>query len=496
MNPIKTPQEILFEEAGIPHLAGGGRALSEGAELLFKQAAKKLESVFGRKLTSAETSQLMQEVQATSKPTSTVRQELTPPQRARNQFELASDPNLINPNTARDEFLSQAMFGRGVRGTSQTPKTLDISLPEVGERIEAQQMSGALDKLMPNASQGSTTPGADYLAKMSEARQNFELANSDVVDKLKESFYKETNRFPDAEELDQLIAAYNPLRHQYGPKGASVITERPPTAKGMQDWREEARMEGIPESYLYKRPGDYRQNLKNELEIEQGITPATRNSEERVRKARDIEPTDSYIDPETGAFVKVYPTEKASGGHITPREMLAEMVVKGHKPQKLAGGGQPTKEQQEDYFARQAITQSPNLEDLPYLAASEGPYQARSSEDVNRWMHEKAAKHLGKRRADALFGGPTENTFDRVVMQTMNPANLIANTADSMTTLKRGIHQDDPGLIGSGTMGTAFGVLPFVGRAPSAASRVVRGLNPLNPINLGIGFGIDALANK
>jgi hypothetical protein len=314
--------------------------LSPGGELLFKQAVKKLETVFGRPLTGEQKQQLAQEVGALSAPKNPVRTSLTPPQAARNRYELASNPQLINPDTARDEFLLHATLGRGGKGTRNEAMTVDINSPEIGMQMEKMQQAGALEKLgIPNATlTPSTTPGADYLANMSELKQNFVLQNSGMYDQLKDSFKKQYKRYPTQEEMEQVIAAYNPLRHQYGEKGKSIVTERPGSAKGMEEYRANARLEGVPESYLYHRPGNYRQELLNELDIAQGITPATKTVEQRAPRARDIDPTDSYYDPDSGAFVSVYPTMKAAGGSIHPDSMMAEMNAYGYTPQKYAKG--------------------------------------------------------------------------------------------------------------------------------------------------------------
>ena len=313
--------------------------LSPGGELLFKQAIKKLETVFGRPLTGEQKQQLAQEVSALSAPKNPVRTSLTPPQAARNQYELATNPQLINPDTARDEFLMQSMLGRGSKGTNLAPKTLDITTPEVEMQIEGLQKSGALDKLIPNASKGATTtPGADYLANMSEAKLNYVLTHGGTYDKLKDIFRAKNDRYPTQEEMEQMIAAYNPLRHQYGEKGKSIVSERPSTAKGMEDYRANARLEGVPESYLYHRPGNYRQDLLDELDIAKGITPATKTVEQRGPRSSNVEPTDSYFDPDSGSFVSVYPTMKAAGGSIHPDSMIAEMNAYGYTPQKYKDG--------------------------------------------------------------------------------------------------------------------------------------------------------------
>jgi hypothetical protein len=109
----------------------------------------------------------------------------------------------------------------------------------------------------------------------------------------------------------------------------------------MTDWRNAARNEGIEESYLTKRQGNYPQYIQDELTIQRGELPATALKEKKKRY-KEVEPVDFYID-ENGNPVKIYPTMKAEGGQITPRDMLAQMIVNQVTPQKFAKGSQVIK---------------------------------------------------------------------------------------------------------------------------------------------------------
>ena len=337
MNPIKTPQEMLAELAGIPHMAGG-RAVGQFDKAIASAVAK-FKQLYGKSPSPQEMQALQSHVQSLSRPTSPVlRSGMSAQPRA--AYELATDPNLINPDTARDAFLTKMQLDRTPKGTQLRPKTFDITDPNVTKNIEERQMAGLMDEDIPGASERvSSTPSADYFGEVSTNLENSALARG-AFDKLKQQFVKQYGRFPDADETNQLIADYNILRQQYGPKGKSIITERPPTAKGMKQYRAEARNEGIQESALEKPPSDYPQHLMDELTIQRGEIPTSGIKEAKKKRATDIEPTDFYVDEE-GNLVKVYPTMKADGGHITPEEMRHMMLVQGQTPQKFAAGGRP-----------------------------------------------------------------------------------------------------------------------------------------------------------
>ena len=296
VNPIKTPQEILLEQAGIPHMAGGG--LSGGASQLFEAAVKKFRQITGRAPTAQEMVELQKHASGFSIPSSPVTRPGMSTE-ARAFHELRTDPNLMNPE-GPDPFLTQAMLGRTPKGTRLQPKPADINDPQVMANIEARQQAGTLPDEIVNPS--SITPTADYLANMSKSIEDTALSGG-ALDKLKQAFVKQHGRYPNEDELNALIADWNAVRHQYGEQGVSVVGLRPPTAKGMSEWRQQARTEGIPESALNKPPADYPGYLTEELMLQKGYVPA-----------------------------------KKTGGHISAEQMAHEMLAHGKTPQRFAGG--------------------------------------------------------------------------------------------------------------------------------------------------------------
>lgn len=300
---------------------------------IIKKAVQNFRAIHGRSPSASELAQIERQASTFAAPTSGLR---TGPSAApRASYELATDLNLINPDTARDPFLTKMLTGRTTKGTNLRPMTQDINDPSVMKNIETKQMAGELDEVLPNPQ--STTPTADYLAQQSSAIEN-EALSGGAYDKLKEGFAQKFGRYPDEDEMNALIADFNPARHQYGAEGVGIMSERPPTAKGMTEFRNRARAEGVPETYLTERAAKYPQYIKDELEIQRGVLPATGIKEAKKRLPKEVEPVDFYID-ENGNVVKIYPTMKADGGQITPRDMLAEMIVNKVTPQKFAGGG-------------------------------------------------------------------------------------------------------------------------------------------------------------
>jgi hypothetical protein len=327
------------------------RKLTSGANALLQKAINNFKAINNRVPTAQEMAQLEQQANRFSSPTSPI---LRSGQSAapRASYELATDLNLVNPDTARDEFLTKMTTGRTTKGTNLRPMAQDISDPSVVKNIEGQQMAGQLDEAIPGASQvGSTTPSADYFGEVSTNIENAALQGG-AFDKLKQAFAQKFGRYPDADETNAMIAEFNPARHQYGAQGAGIMSERPPTAKGMTDWRNAARQEGIPETYLTERSAKYPDYIKDELELQRGILPAKAIKEAKKRRPKEVEPIDFYID-ENGNPVKIYPTMKAEGGQITPRDMLAEMFVNKMVPQRFAGGGQPGIKELDEWTASQ-----------------------------------------------------------------------------------------------------------------------------------------------
>lgn len=325
INPIKTPQEMLLELANVPRMANGhiveagSKAVKYGGEMakLIQDAINKYIRLYKKNPPPEDIKALEAHVAAiTQKPTIWT----DPVTQARARHELATKPGLINPEDVRDPFLTQAMTGRGVKGTRQAPFVADINDPNLQKSLETKQMSGRLENLAGAENIPSTTPAADALARMATGLEQQALSSGKVplIDQLKIDFFKKNKRYPSDEELEVIIAEFNPLRHQYGSAGTSIVTSRPPTAKGMSDWRSRARAEGVPEVYLQKPPTDYPNYLQAELDIAKGVQPTVRQSADDLIKN---------------------PNREYAEGHgvaaLTPAEMQAMMIEYGYTPGKF-----------------------------------------------------------------------------------------------------------------------------------------------------------------
>jgi hypothetical protein len=273
---------------------------------------------------------------------------------------------------ARDEFLTKMTTGRTTKGTNLRPMVEDITDPTVVKNIEGQQLE--------EGARNSITPSADYFGEVSTNIENAALQGG-AFDKLKQGFFEKFGRYPDADETNALIADFNPARHQYGSKGVSVVGERPGTAKGMSEYRNQARNEGLAETYLTKRPGNYPQYLQDELELQKGILPAKGMKEARKKRASDIEPTDFYIDDE-GNLVKVFPTMKAEGGQITPEEMMHQMILAGQEPQRFAAGGRPGIKELDAWTA----SQKDPYDFAPKMQAYEPGFRERATDAIAPYL--------------------------------------------------------------------------------------------------------------
>lgn len=313
---------MLFEMSGIlPGYADAGRVQKLGADI-YKQISKAIADYTRKTGTppSAEDVKALHEY-ARSLGKNKWTPQHDPETQARATHALATDPNLratspvvnergitrnFNPETAPDEFLSRAMLGRGVRGTMQRPKTMEISDPNVIESIESAQGAGRLEDLYPSQ---SVTPAADAIARTATGMENAALASGKVpmIDQIKIEFFQKNKRYPSDEELEMLIASYNPLRHQYGERGLGVLGDRPRTARGMEQWRESARTEGIPEYALQDKPSNYPGYMQDELMMQQGVIPTLKPQKFDV-----------------------------GGAVLSPYEMQAEMITRGREPSRLS----------------------------------------------------------------------------------------------------------------------------------------------------------------
>jgi hypothetical protein len=438
MNPIKTPREMLFEMLGVPHMSGGKITTPFTLADQVAKAVAAFTRKFGKSPSPEDVKALEAYAQNMSQPTSGLRTGQSAVPRA--QHELATDPNLINPDTARDEFLLQSMTGRGQKGTRLAPKVYDVTDPVNIQRMESNQLAGAYDDILAGR-QASTTPSADFFATQAAARENAALGAGKIplIDQLKMQFYKQTGRYPDAEELNTIIAEYNPMRHQYGAQGVSIVGSRPATAKGgaMETWRQAARNEGIPEKYVSKSPADYPQYLIDELEIQKGRLPGVAAKKERARKgsAPTAGSTITKYD-EMGNPVEVQNFRDGSLA-LSPDQMRADMSVMGYAPSKFAD---PYQSAMADMAARRANPVSPSA--LARMKARAGRLGAGAMKGLNVAAVPFSAYDTGERfsRGDypgAVMSGIATAANAAALHPALTlPASAVALTAEGTNMLR------------------------------------------------------------
>lgn len=340
VNPIKTPQEMMYEQAGIPHMSIGGSTLTAGAKMLMEQAVKRFKSLTGRHPNAEELAQIEQHAAGFSKPTA------EPSMSTAEAKWRAKDPNYLNPDDTRDPLVIKQMTGRTKSGTKNPVKTEDVHANPVVEAdtpLAAQEVTesslsksevpsiadeGAHPGMMADDTpvsestfKPSTTPSADYFANTSQAIENaamnekYPTTSKTVYDVLQEKFFKEHGRRPTPDEWEVIVAEYNPGRTNYrggeitgytSGAGYDPLISRPGTARGLDAWRQTGRDFGIKENYLVKNPEKYTDEMKNALEL--------------LRE------------------------HKKNGGQITPTQMAHEMLVHGRSPQKFAKGNSVVQE--------------------------------------------------------------------------------------------------------------------------------------------------------
>jgi len=332
MTPFKTPKQMMMEMAGLPHYAGGrevfGKYVSSGVKQLMDEAVKRFTRSAGRAPHAQEMAELEQHAQQFAKPPYTPKTD--PVTQARAAHALRVDPNInteMAPIYARDPFLTQQAFGRGVKGTHFAPDTMDINDPKVAQMV-GEEVGGFRSAGAPKT---SLTPGAEWMVEKSEDVIARQLGGrGDIGGQLKQAFLEKTGRNPNEDEMNALIAAFNPARHNFtGQEIGDVLLQRPKSRVGMPEWRENARATGIPESYTQLRPGNYRENLKDEMALASGQVPSALPEFEReaakIAKRRNRpapEPKEVTYD-ENGVPHYHY----AGGGSISPRDMQADLMV-------------------------------------------------------------------------------------------------------------------------------------------------------------------------
>ena len=395
MNPIKTPQEMMYEQAGIPHLAiGGVPKLSAGAENVLKSAIKKFSTVFGRHPNVEELSQLEAHAAKLSQPTNTApanlkRLEATTP--AQNMMVDASgrayqpvhnidqskrmlapeeaagytsDPfgstaanfrareglynNDVKAFESRDPFLTEAMTGRAPTRTNQKPFTTSIDdLVQNKAHLENKGIYGDVANVAPgDYPTQSTTPSADYLAHMSSAIEASKLPTN-----IRSTLRSVLKREPTDDEINAAIANLNAAGHDYTGKGAAIFGERPtstgarPTkqqAAELADWRQRAIDSGQSRTSVMASPTEIRNR-----------TPG-------IAEQMDL-------GPDTGF---------ANGGSTSPKQMRADMMVRGYSVGNLVEPVGHVVVQGAPNIAAHGMYAAPSIADIKpsYSAAKTGNY--------------------------------------------------------------------------------------------------------------------------
>jgi hypothetical protein len=362
MNPIKSPREMMLEMAGIPSMAAGRLVGKDMLEQVAKAIAR-YKKAYGKAPPEADVQELKKHVMSLSRPSSTLR---TGPQaEARAFHELATDPNLMFP-AGPDPFLTKAMTGRTVKGTYLKPKVQDINDPNVMQNIERAQEAGTLEAI-PVEGQASITPSADYMARMAQGIENAKLSagKTPLIDKLKQDFFSRHKRFPTDEELDMIIAEFNPSRHQYGELGQAIVGERPATARGMADWKQRARTEGIEERYLERPPSEYPQYLKDELMLLQGEVPKKADG----RSVRDMEAELAMANRAPKKMRGYQQTLQAAKDFMSGMRDAPMQTAKGYMDLGEMAGMYTPKQSEETYMS------APQGRFIPQLDTQRGGYQ-------------------------------------------------------------------------------------------------------------------------
>ena len=259
MNPIKSPTEMLYNEVGLPHMAGGGAAaeaiakLAPGAEQLFKSLSKKLSSVLGRAPTPEELQQLQHEIHGLSAPTSTM--------------EGANLARVAKQEPHANMFADQE--GR------LFPPTAEGKMPTPGQRQYTGDMAfDPRDEFLTYANTGRTNKGT-YLNIAPDAEQALMVKANEF------SPNGDTGGRIDINEMAEHLQNKG-VPHDYTGMGQAVFGNRPDLPATtltkaqraeLEAWREQARNSGMSEDAIMSAPSRLGKEYKY-LEEERGLGQA------------------------------------------------------------------------------------------------------------------------------------------------------------------------------------------------------------------------------
>lgn len=403
LNPIKTPTQMMLEQAGIPHLASGklvGDVLSQFANRI-QEAIRKYTKITGKAPSPEEIKKLEEHIKSYSQPSPQTPQTqarlaqqtpyashlvdeygrpykpmphpqtgvLTTPERAQgytmaDQFgktpiNMAARKKQYEKNVnvfPEDPFMSVANVNRLPSRTYQRSAT-----PSSEEVLARQAADEASSANLPGGSYGfeegpmsASAPFANQAESMVARKIN--KSNEDIlpslysttgektpytatIERIRQDFRARGIEPDDQDILNAFQAEQNLMRHDY--TGVNPISQRPmvdprggKTLQEMQDWRQQMRMSGRPETEVTSSPSDWNPASKRDYLLD--MTPDTRQpfaSEWDINALED-------------ARRKRVP-RKAIGGLMSPqqpsaRDMRAEMLAAGQNPmQNIVPGAQP-----------------------------------------------------------------------------------------------------------------------------------------------------------
>lgn len=294
LNPIKTPQDMLYEQAGVPHFGKGGDVISQFSKRI-QDAITKYTRATGKPPSPEEVKQLEDHIRGLSQPSPQPQQtqarlaqqtpfashlvdefgrpyrpmidpttgKLTTPERAqgftvRDQFKttpVSAKARKYEPNAnvfPPDEFVQMANTGRTSTRTnlrSHTPSTEELAAKQQAAESAAEAPTGGLDDtyMIGEQPRSASEPFASKAAAFEQVpagdiRQEILPAVYPREGEARSKFAAEVEQArqsflargiePDEEDLiNAVIAARNPMRHNY--TGENPIGERPlsdPTA--------------------------------------------------------------------------------------------------------------------------------------------------------------------------------------------------------------------------------------------------------------------------
>lgn len=346
MNPLKTPQQMLMEEAHIPHYAAGNIVQGLGRDLLqqfsgrIQEAIRKYVRATGKMPSKEEIAQLEQHIQSLTKPTPST----TPaPTQARLAAETPAANKLVDasgrpysaivdPKTGalrspeqmggysvkdkfgmtpgnmaarknvydpahvnvfgEDPFLSMTNTGRLPSRTWM--KSYTPSVEELSQR-ELQSAESGVEDTIGGLSRVRATEGDIPTIQPSQIAETASSLEAPAMDKIGteilmgkhkdlvrqvEQDFRERGIIPDQEDIINAVTAMiNPMRHNY--TGINPIGQRPMPPRGrpsatseseMRNWRDTARMSGLPETVVSEHPSEWPMKHKQDylLDTEPG----------------------------------------------------------------------------------------------------------------------------------------------------------------------------------------------------------------------------------